>query len=143
VREASQLFSYDLLQDVAVQGQVRHDLFQFVVFVAERPELAQLGEAEPGELLLPAVEGLLADAEPAADLGVTFSPPSTWCRAWMISSLLRPLRGIVCVSLAGVASLLRKSQILRFSRFACTGLWGLGQLEEGGLDQLTRREPIA
>src|SRR5262245_30544036 len=45
----------------------------------------------------------------------------------MISSFVRPLRGIVCVSLAGLAGLLRKSQLLRFSPFRCTGFWVLGQ----------------
>src|SRR4051812_42981058 len=39
----------------------------------------------------------------------------------MISSLLQPLRGIVCVSLAGSAGLCRKPQIVRFPPFACTG----------------------
>src|SRR5262245_62643749 len=44
----------------------------------------------------------------------------------MISSLLRPLRGIVCVSSAGLAGPSRKSQIARFSPFRCTDSWVLG-----------------
>jgi hypothetical protein len=75
--EASQLFSDHLLQDVAIERQVRDHLFQFGVFVAQRAELAQLGQAKPGELLLPAVKRLLADAEPTADLG-DFLAASTW-----------------------------------------------------------------
>ncbi len=67
--EASQLFSDDLLEDVAVEGQIGDHLLQLAVFVAERPQLAQLGEAEAGELLLPPVERLLAHPEPATDLG--------------------------------------------------------------------------
>lgn len=57
--EASQLFSDNLLQDVPIERQVRDDLFQFAVFVAQRSELAQLLETEPGELFFPAVERLL------------------------------------------------------------------------------------
>ena len=67
--------------------------------------------APTGELLLAAVEGLLA-AQAATDLGdflAAFDPMEG-----VDDSLLRPLRGIVCVSLAGLARLLRKSQILRF-----------------------------
>jgi len=90
---ASQLFSHDLLQEVPIERQVGHDLLQLGIFVAQRSELTQLLQAEIRELFLPAVERLLADPEAPTD-PVTFSPPSTWCRAWMISSLLRPLRGI-------------------------------------------------
>ena len=41
--------------------------------MTQRPELAQLGQPEARKLLLPAVEGLLADAEPATDLGDLFA----------------------------------------------------------------------
>jgi hypothetical protein len=34
----------------------RDDLFQLAVFLAEGPKLAQLRQAQPGELLLPATE---------------------------------------------------------------------------------------
>jgi hypothetical protein len=94
VCEASQLFSDDLLKDVAIEGQVGHDLFQLAVFMAQRPELAQLLQTQPGELLFPAVERLCSLTPSRRQTSVTFSPPSTWCRAWTISSLLRPLRGI-------------------------------------------------
>jgi hypothetical protein len=69
VREASQLFSDDLLEDVAIEREVGDDLFQFAVFMAQRPQLAQLRQAESGKLLFPAVERLLADAEAATDFG--------------------------------------------------------------------------
>ena len=68
-RRAAQLFSDDFLENVPVERQVRDHLFQLAVFVAQRSELAQLRQAKPGELLFPAVERLLADAEPATDLG--------------------------------------------------------------------------
>src|SRR5437764_661010 len=45
--------------------------------------------------------------------------------AWMISSLLQPLPGVV--SLAGAAGPCRKPQIARFSPFRCTDLRGLRQ----------------
>ena len=91
MREASQLFSDDFLEDVAVERQVRHDLFELAVFVAQRPELAQLRETQAGELLLPAVEGLLADAEPATDLGDFLAALDL---VQGVASLLRPFRGI-------------------------------------------------
>jgi hypothetical protein len=36
LREAAQLFSDDLLEDVATERQFRDDLFQLGVFVAQR-----------------------------------------------------------------------------------------------------------
>jgi hypothetical protein len=69
VREASQLFSDDLLKDVAIERQVGDDALQLAVFVAQRSQLAQLGEPKTGELLLPAVERIFTDAEPATDFG--------------------------------------------------------------------------
>jgi hypothetical protein len=60
-------------EDVAIEGEIRDDPFQFAVFVAQRPQLAELRQAEPGKLPLPAVERLLADAEPATDLGDFFA----------------------------------------------------------------------
>jgi hypothetical protein len=69
VREASQLFSHDLLQDVSVERQVGDNLLQLPILVSQRPELPQLLDAETRELLLPAVERLLADPEAATDLG--------------------------------------------------------------------------
>jgi hypothetical protein len=58
---------------VAIERQVGDDLLQFAVFVAQRSQLAQLGETEPRELLLPAIERLIADAQAAADLGDFFA----------------------------------------------------------------------
>ena len=52
-----------------IEREVRHDLLQLRILVAQRPQLAQLLQAEAGELLFPAVERLLADPEPATDLG--------------------------------------------------------------------------
>jgi hypothetical protein len=57
----------------AVEREVSDDLLQLGVFVAQGPELAQLLQAEPAELLLPPVERLLADAEPATDRGDLFA----------------------------------------------------------------------
>ena len=62
MHEALQLFSDDLLQDVAIEREIRHELFQLAVFVAERSQLADLLEADACELLLPTIEALLADA---------------------------------------------------------------------------------
>src|SRR5262245_13361857 len=61
----------------------------------------------------------------------------------MISSLLRPLRGIVCVSSAGRAGLLRKSQIASCSPVRCTDLWGLGhkRWDEGRPARQPNRDP--
>jgi hypothetical protein len=49
VREASELFSYDLLEDVPIEREVGDDLLQFRVFVPQH--LAQLGEAQTRVLL--------------------------------------------------------------------------------------------
>src|SRR5208283_5227829 len=57
-REASGLFCDELLQDVAVEAQVRHQPLQLAVLLAELPELAEL---QAGVLLLPEVECLLTD----------------------------------------------------------------------------------
>ena len=73
MHEALQLFSDDLLQDVAIECEIRHQLFQLAVFVPERSQLADVLETDAGELLLPAVETLLADAEPATDVGDFFA----------------------------------------------------------------------
>jgi hypothetical protein len=54
---------------VAIERQVRDQLRQLRILMPHRPQLAHLGEAEPGELFLPAIERLLADAEPATDPG--------------------------------------------------------------------------
>ncbi len=67
-REGLDLFSHDLLQEVPVQHEIGDDL-QLGVLVAQRSELAQLGQAQPAELLLPSMERLLADAQPAIYLG--------------------------------------------------------------------------
>jgi hypothetical protein len=73
---------------------------------------------------LPAVKRLLADAEPATDLRDLLAAFDL-VQGVDDFSLLRPLRGIVCVSLAGVAALCRKSQILRFQLSAVPtfGVW--------------------
>jgi hypothetical protein len=50
VCEASQLFSDDLLEDVPIERQVSDHLLQLAVFVAQRPQLAQLLQAQASEL---------------------------------------------------------------------------------------------
>src|ERR1700675_232781 len=51
--EASQLFLHDLLQDVTVQREIRDQVLEFRVLLAQLPELAQLAQAQPRILLLP------------------------------------------------------------------------------------------
>ena len=76
MREASELFSDDLLENVAIECEIGDDLFQLPIFVAQRSQLAELLDAQARKLFLPAIERLLADPEPATDF-VTFSPLST------------------------------------------------------------------
>ena len=52
-----------------VEGQIGHELLECEVFFFQLAQTPQLGDAHTGELFLPAVEGLLADAELAADVG--------------------------------------------------------------------------
>jgi hypothetical protein len=54
---------------VAIEREVGDDLLQLGILVPQQPELAQLLQPEAAELLLPPIERLLADAEPATDLG--------------------------------------------------------------------------
>src|SRR6187549_2308133 len=109
-----------------IKRQVRNDLFQFAVFMAEGSELAQLLEPEPGELLLPPVERLLAHAQPPAHLGDFLA---TLDLVQGVDDLLvaASFAWHLCAPLAGLAGPLRKSQIASFSRFRCRGFWGLGQ----------------
>jgi hypothetical protein len=80
-------FSDNLLQDVAIQRQVGDQLLQLAVFVAQRPQLADLLDANAGELFFPAVERLLADPEAATDLGDLFPafPPGAARRRFLRS----------------------------------------------------------
>jgi hypothetical protein len=73
-------------------------------------------------LFFPAVEGLLADAEPATDLGHFLA---AFDLVQGVNDLFVSLRGIVCVFPAGVAGLPRKSQIARFhlSAVPILGFW--------------------
>src|SRR5262249_43453158 len=68
-REASQLFSDTVLQDVAIEREIGDDLFQFPTLVAQRPQLTQLLHTKARELLLPPIECLLADADSPTHLG--------------------------------------------------------------------------
>jgi hypothetical protein len=90
VREASELFSDNLLQDVPIERQVGDQLLQLRVLVAQRSELPHLGDAQPRKLLFPAIERLLADSQPPTDLGDLLAALDL-VQAWTISSLLRPL----------------------------------------------------
>src|SRR6202035_702821 len=74
--EALQLFLHDLLQDVAVQREIRDQVLKLRVLLAQLPELAQLAQPQPRVLLLPNVERGFADPVFAADVGhsgATFS----------------------------------------------------------------------
>jgi hypothetical protein len=62
-------FFLRLLQDVLVQGQVRHQLLELLVLGPQLAQLPDLRRAQAPVLLLPAVERLLGDLELAADLG--------------------------------------------------------------------------
>jgi hypothetical protein len=121
------VFSDNLLVDVAIEREIRHDLFQFgVSWRRNRSSRSSCRLSPLNRFLHRQNVCSLADPEPATDLG-DFSPPSTWCNAWIISSFVRPFRGIGVAPLAGVRQPLKKPQILRFSPFPCTELWGLGQ----------------
>ena len=69
MREASELFSDDLLENVAVEREIRNDLLQLPILVAQRSQLAELLDAQSRKLFLPAIKRLLADPEPASDFG--------------------------------------------------------------------------
>ena len=70
MREASELFSDDLLEDVAIECVDRRR----PIFVAQRSQLAELLDAQARKLFLPAIERLLADPEPATDFGDLLGP---------------------------------------------------------------------
>ena len=59
--EAAGLFCDDLLQDVAVEAQIRHQPLEFAILLAELPELPEFAQPQAGVFLLPHVERLLAD----------------------------------------------------------------------------------
>ncbi len=61
-------------------------------------QFPHLREPDTGELLLPAVQRLLGDAEPATDFGHFLSALDLAKRSVDDLSLLRPLRSIVDVS---------------------------------------------
>ena len=109
--------------------QVGDNLFELGVFVPERPELAQPLQPQAAELFLPPVERLLANAEPAADLGDFLAPFDLVERVndFLVAAAFSGHRLRLVSSLAGLAGPLRKSQIASFSPFRCTGSWGLGQ----------------
>jgi len=65
---ASDFFSNDFRQDLLVQGQIGDQAFQAAVLLLQLPQLAQLGDAEAGVLLLPDVERGFADARLLANV---------------------------------------------------------------------------
>src|ERR1700704_1693585 len=67
-RPRGKFFCDDLLKDVPVQAQIRHQALQLRVLIAQLPQLAQLLQSQPRILLLPQVKRLLADPMLAADL---------------------------------------------------------------------------
>ena len=52
-----------------VEGQIGHELFECAVLPLQLAQTPQLSDAHTGKLFLPTIEGLLADAELAADIG--------------------------------------------------------------------------
>jgi len=71
--EALELFSDDLLQHVAIERQIRHELLQLAVLLAQLPQLSQFTQTYPAVLSLPGVKCLLANPELPADLRRFFS----------------------------------------------------------------------
>lgn len=68
VHEASQLFRDNLLQNVAVQTQVRDQAHQLAVLIAELARFTQFAQTKNCLLLLQPIKALLANAMLAADL---------------------------------------------------------------------------
>jgi hypothetical protein len=66
---ALQLFSHDLLQDVPVQRQVRHQPLELGLLIAQLPQLPQLAQRQSRVFLPPDVERSFADPVLAADVG--------------------------------------------------------------------------
>jgi hypothetical protein len=56
------------VEDRLVEGEISHKAFELTILVPQLPQLAELGDAQRAEALLPPVERLLADTELAADL---------------------------------------------------------------------------
>jgi hypothetical protein len=67
-RQALPFFSECLVEDRLVEREIGHEAFELAILVPPLPQLAELGDAQRAEALLPPVERLLADAELAADL---------------------------------------------------------------------------
>jgi hypothetical protein len=110
--------------DVALHCQVRHDLFNLVFSIAQRPELAQLRQVEPHKLPYHR-ENLRSLTRAGTDLGdiaVALDP----MEGVDISSLLRPLRGIWRLLWPASPVCFWKPQIARFLPLARTGFRGLG-----------------
>src|ERR1700742_2507282 len=61
--EASQLFCDNLLQNLPVQCQVRHQTLQTAVLIAKLTQFVKFLYAQPRKLLLPHVERRLADSQ--------------------------------------------------------------------------------
>ena len=59
---------HDLLQDVTVQREIRDQVLEFRVLLAQLPELAQFAQPQSRILLLPNVERGFADPVFAADV---------------------------------------------------------------------------
>src|SRR5690606_28943126 len=66
--EPSRLVSQEVLQDLEVQRLVGHDALEPSVFILQLLETARLGDIHAAVLRAPAVERVLADAVPAAEL---------------------------------------------------------------------------
>ena len=61
------LFSEHFVEHLLVERQICHQLLQPPVLVLELLELLDFARSHPAELLLPAIEGLLADPELPTD----------------------------------------------------------------------------
>ena len=128
MREASELFSDDLLEDVPIESEIRDDLLQLSILVAQRSQLPQLLDSETRKLLLPPIERLPAHPQPPTDFG-DFLAAFDLVQGVDDLFVTASLRGIGASPLAGLAGPPRRPQIVSDSRFPCGGFWVLGHCQ--------------
>src|SRR5258706_16370798 len=63
------MYKVELLQHMLIQRQIGDELLELAVLILELAQPSQLGHSHSGEFLLPAIKGLLTDAELPTDLG--------------------------------------------------------------------------
>ena len=99
---ASGFFCENLLEDLFVERQVRHQVFEATDLVLELPDPPYLGGPHPAEATLPEIERLLAHAI-FRQTSVAGTPDSTCLSAYAIcSSENRDFR--IAASVVGAAA---------------------------------------